>query len=59
MASNLPCALRCYFTQIIVGIVVTVVVGLSARFVPFDVLKENNVFLVVFFVFIFQFALIG
>lgn len=63
MASNLPCAMFCYLTQIIVGIEVTVVVGVgdSATFSPLDRLKENNVLLTVFAfsVFIFQFALIG
>jgi len=47
MASNLPCAMSCYFTQIIVGIEV-VVVGLSARLVPPVALNTNSVFLAVF-----------
>ena len=48
MASNLPCAMSSYFTQVIVGKEVVVVVGDRASFVPLDALKENNVLLAAF-----------
>ena len=61
MADNPPCVCICYFTQDIVITEVVVVVVDFANPLPFDDLKENNVFLTAFafVVFILTFALIG